>query len=321
MTEELNIEACRDARPYSRKEYLGRVLWAMAGPLFRFSPRPLFAWRRLLLRLFGAQVGAGAHVYPSARVYLPWNLSLGEQASIGEWALVYNLGPVSIGDRATISHRAHLCAGTHDYTDPALPLQRLPIEIGSQAWICADAFVGPGCRIGEGAKRLFEVGCGNGSIASELARRGWDITGVDPSSEGIAQSNRAHPQLKLFKGSAYDDLAGQYGRFPVVLSLEVVEHVYAPREYARAVFSLLEEGGTAIISTPYHGYWKNLSMALSGKMDGPFTALWDHGHIKFWSIKTLSALLSEAGFADIRFERVGRIPALAKSMIAIARKP
>ncbi|WP_256993192.1 hypothetical protein [Methylococcus capsulatus] len=79
-------------------------------------------------------------------------------------------------------------------------------------------------------------------------------------------------------------------------------------------------GGTAIVSTPYHGYWKNLALALSGKMDAHFTALWDHGHIKFWSMKTLSLLLEEAGFRDIRFERVGRLPALAKAMIAVARK-
>ena len=111
----------------------------------------MFGWRRFLLRLFGAQVGDQAHVYPSARVYLPWMLTLGEQASIGEWALIYNLGPVMIGDRATISHRAHLCAGTHDYRDPTLPLLRLPIEIGPQAWVCAEAFVGPGRRVGEGA--------------------------------------------------------------------------------------------------------------------------------------------------------------------------
>lgn len=111
----------------------------------------MFGWRRFLLRLFGAQVGHQAHVYPSARVYLPWMLTLGEHASIGEWALIYNLGPVTIGNRATISHRAHLCAGTHDYRDPALPLLRLPIEIGAQAWVCADAFVGPGRRVGEGA--------------------------------------------------------------------------------------------------------------------------------------------------------------------------
>jgi putative colanic acid biosynthesis acetyltransferase WcaF len=65
--------------------------------------------------------------------------------------LIYNLGPVRIGARATVSHRAHLCAGTHDYRDPALPLLRLPIVIGPQAWVCADAFVAPGCVVGEGA--------------------------------------------------------------------------------------------------------------------------------------------------------------------------
>ena len=147
----LKIAACRRARPYGRAEYAGRVLWTLALPLFRFSPRPFFGWRRFVLRLFGARIGNGAHVYPSARVYLPWNLTLGAEASIGEWALIYNLGPVTIGDRATISHRAHLCAGTHDYLDPALPLLRLPIVIGPQAWVCADAFIGPGVTVGEGA--------------------------------------------------------------------------------------------------------------------------------------------------------------------------
>jgi 2-polyprenyl-6-hydroxyphenyl methylase/3-demethylubiquinone-9 3-methyltransferase len=169
--------------------------------------------------------------------------------------------------------------------------------------------------------RVFELGCGNGSVANVLAQQGWDVTGVDPSSEGIAQANAQWPQLKLFEGSAYDDLAAHFGRFPVVTSLEVVEHVYFPRRYAATLFSLLEPGGTAIVSTPYHGYWKNLALAATGKMDAHFTALWDHGHIKFWSVKTLGELLREAGFTDIRFELVGRVPLLAKSMIAIARKP
>lgn len=169
-------------------------------------------------------------------------------------------------------------------------------------------------------RRLFELGCGNGSVANELTRRGWDVTGVDPSEQGIAQARTTYPNLKLQNASAYDDLASQYGQFPVVLSLEVVEHVYAPRHYARTVFDLLAGGGTAIISTPYHGYWKNLALAITGKMDAHFTALWDHGHIKFWSMHTLSQLLQEAGFQNLRFERVGRIPPLAKSMIAVARK-
>jgi len=125
----------------------------------------------------------------------------------------------------------------------------------------------------------------------------------------------------LYEGSAYDDLTMKYGQYPVVTSLEVVEHVFFPRQYALTLYSLLEFGGVTIISTPYHSYLKNLAISITGKMDKHFTALWDYGHIKFWSMKTLSKLLREVGFVDIRFVRVGRIPVLAKSMIAIARKP
>lgn len=201
-------------------------------------------------------------------------------------------------------HSASLTSA-HDYLVPALLAEMARLQAGAVA----------------AGGRVFELGCGNGSVANVLAQQGWDVTGVDPSTEGIAQANAQYPALKLEEGSAYDDLAARFGQFPVVTSLEVVEHVYAPRQYAATLFSLLEPGGTAIVSTPYHGYWKNLAMALTGKMDAHFTALWDHGHIKFWSVKTLGELLREAGFTDIRFERVGRVPALAKSMIAIARKP
>ena len=81
-------------------------------------------------------------------------------------------------------------------------------------------------------------------------------------------------------------------------------------------YDLLEPGGTLILSTPFHGYWKNLALALSGKMDAHFTALWDGGHIKFWSERTLRSLLHEAGFVEVGFSRVGRIRPLAKSMVA-----
>lgn len=147
----LEISKCRQYRPYSIKEYLGRLLWSLSMPLFRYSPRPLFGWRRTLLRFFGAKVGRDVRIYPSSLIYLPWNLDIGDEASIGEWALIYNLGLVIIGKQATISHCAHLCAGTHDYCDASLPLLRVPIEVGAQAWVCAGAYVGPGCRIGEGA--------------------------------------------------------------------------------------------------------------------------------------------------------------------------
>lgn len=169
-------------------------------------------------------------------------------------------------------------------------------------------------------RRIFDLGCGNGSVAAHLATAGFEVTGVDPSDDGIAQARIAYPRLALHQGSCYDDLAGAFGTFPLLLSLEVVEHVYAPRAYAKAVHDLLQPGGLAILSTPYHSYLKNLALAVSGKMDRHFTALWDDGHIKFWSQGTLGQLLLEAGFRSVGFSRVGRIPSLAKSMIAIARR-
>jgi putative colanic acid biosynthesis acetyltransferase WcaF len=147
----LDIQASRSARPYSRKEYLGRILWMLAWPLFRCSPRPLFGWRRFVLRCFGAKVGRNVHIYPSVRIEIPWNINIGDESSLGENVLVYSLGPVTIGPRTTVSHNAHLCAGSHDYRDPGLPLLRLPIMIGADAWICAQSFVGPGVVIGDGA--------------------------------------------------------------------------------------------------------------------------------------------------------------------------
>lgn len=170
-------------------------------------------------------------------------------------------------------------------------------------------------------RRVFDLGCGAGAFANALAAQGFEVCGVDPSSSGIDNGSKAYPHLQLEVGSTEEDLAGRFGRFPAVTSLEVVEHVYAPRQFAKRVYDLLEPGGVAIISTPYNGYLKNLSIALLGEYDRHYTALWDNGHIKFWSIKNLGQLLTETGFRDIKFLRVGRIPVLAKSMIAIARKP
>lgn len=167
--------------------------------------------------------------------------------------------------------------------------------------------------------RILDLGCGNGSISAYLASHGWIVTGVDPSTDGIRQAKKSYPDVNFYHGSAYDDLAQIHGTFPIVISLEVIEHVYSPREFARTVKKCLEPGGVAIISTPYHSYLKNLALALSGRMDAHFTALWDHGHIKFWSTKTISALLSEADLHIDSITRVGRVPALAKSMIITCR--
>lgn len=171
-----------------------------------------------------------------------------------------------------------------------------------------------------GPRRLFELGCGNGATAAALVTEGYTVTGVDPSPEGVAVANRHFPQLAVAVGSCYDDLAAKYGTFPAVLSLEVVEHVFLPRVFAKCVADLLTPGGLAVISTPYHGYWKNLALALTGSMDHHYSALWDYGHIKFWSVPTLTTLLAEAGLTVERVYRVGRIPPLAKGMVVAARK-
>jgi putative colanic acid biosynthesis acetyltransferase WcaF len=145
------IDQNRAAVKYSRGEQVRRALWSLGLLLFRCSPRPCFGFRRWLLRLFGASVGRQVHVYPSTHIYFPWNLDIGDWSSIGEWALVYNLGKVTIGARATLSQRVHVCAGTHDYTTAAMILLKPSVRVGDAAWICADAFIGPGVSVGEGA--------------------------------------------------------------------------------------------------------------------------------------------------------------------------
>jgi putative colanic acid biosynthesis acetyltransferase WcaF len=151
LTQQLDIAANRRANKYSRHEMLLRLLWQVGAVLFRLTPRTAFATRRLLLRAFGARVGRAVNIYNSAVIYMPWNLEIGDWSCIGELAYIYNLGPIRLGERVTVSHRAHLCAGTHDYNLPELPLLKPPIVIGDQVWICTDAFVGPGVSVGEGA--------------------------------------------------------------------------------------------------------------------------------------------------------------------------
>jgi putative colanic acid biosynthesis acetyltransferase WcaF len=141
----------RAARKYTRSEQLRRVLWGVGQWLLRLSPRPFFAWRRVVLRAFGASIGKHVHVYPSTKIYMPWNLEVGDWAALGEDVFIYSLGRVSIGRAATVSYRAHVCAGTHDFDDPACPLLKPPVKIEEGAWIGTDAFIGPNVTIGSDA--------------------------------------------------------------------------------------------------------------------------------------------------------------------------
>lgn len=148
---ELNIKKNRSVQKYSYYVMFLRILWIPGNWLFRLSPRSFFGFRRFLLRLFGAQVGINVNVYSSSTIYFPWNLKIGDFSAIGEKALIYNLGVVEIGKNVTISHMAQVCAGSHDYTDPTMPLMKPKIVIDDNVWICTQAFVGPGVKINKGA--------------------------------------------------------------------------------------------------------------------------------------------------------------------------
>jgi 2-polyprenyl-3-methyl-5-hydroxy-6-metoxy-1,4-benzoquinol methylase len=186
-------------------------------------------------------------------------------------------------------------------------------------------FVPPTARHASPAQRpsVLDLGCGNGALAEELLSWGYDPIGIDPSASGIAQAQRRLPSISFHQAPA--DLAAlaqlQLSAFDAFVSTEVVEHVYSPRQWAAAAYASLKPGGVLICSTPYHGYLKNCALALSGKLDAHFTALWDGGHIKFWSRRTLTALMQEAGFHPLAFRGAGRFPCLWKSMLLVARKP
>lgn len=138
------------AWPFARSWYVRRLLWtAVEASAFRYSPPRANRFRTRLLRAFGATIAEGAVVRRTVKTRHPWLLSLGRNSAIGDGVRVYNLGAISIGDQTVVSQYTHLCAGTHDYRDPALPLRRPPICIGNSVWICADSFIGPGVTVGD----------------------------------------------------------------------------------------------------------------------------------------------------------------------------
>jgi putative colanic acid biosynthesis acetyltransferase WcaF len=127
---------------------LWHVVWLL---LFRPTPRLFHPWRCLLLRLFGAKLGKAVHPYPSARIWAPWNLEMGDYACLSEDVDCYCVDKIRIGPNSTVSQYSFLCSASHDYTVEAMPLVIAPITIGERVWIAADVFVAPGVTIGDGA--------------------------------------------------------------------------------------------------------------------------------------------------------------------------
>ena len=173
-----------------------------------------------------------------------------------------------------------------------------------------------------GVRRVVDIGCGNGALCRELANRGYEVVGCEPSADGVRYAQSAAPQLVFHQIGVDDDpFAVGNENFDVAIATEVIEHLIKPRNLLRFAKCLLRPSGHVIITTPYHGYLKNLVLALANKWDSHLTPFWDGGHIKFWSRNTLSRLLNEEGFRVVRFIGAGRVPLLWKSMIVVAQKP
>jgi putative colanic acid biosynthesis acetyltransferase WcaF len=138
--------------PWPKKVLVSMALWEAAWLLLcRWTPKPLYRWRSVVAKTFGARIDGKVFIASSAHIKMPWNLTLSERACIGNKVEVYNLAPVSIGRRATIAQEVYICAGTHKFDDPNLPLVVGPVDVGADAFVGARAFLSPGVRVGAGA--------------------------------------------------------------------------------------------------------------------------------------------------------------------------
>jgi 2-polyprenyl-3-methyl-5-hydroxy-6-metoxy-1,4-benzoquinol methylase len=166
---------------------------------------------------------------------------------------------------------------------------------------------------------ILDIGCGNGWLCNHLIKLGYNAYGIDASESGITVARQDNPERFFLQEIMDNELPKALNGIPfnTIISTEVIEHLYGPRDYFSMCRNILRKagGGELIITTPYHGYLKNLALSLSGRMDKHFTVLWDGGHIKFWSKKTLFHVLEEQGFTNIQFVGCGRIPWLWKSMM------
>ncbi len=143
------VDQSHSPSPHSLRNKLARVLWGIAYIcLFRPTPKVMHRWRRLLLQLFGARIGRGSSIYPSVRIWAPWNLTVGSYSSMAHHVDCYCVDKITIGDHCTISQYSFLCTASHDYHLASQPLITSPIHIDDGVWVAADVFVGPGVRIG-----------------------------------------------------------------------------------------------------------------------------------------------------------------------------
>jgi len=169
-------------------------------------------------------------------------------------------------------------------------------------------------------KRILDLGCGNAAVTNELSMLGIEVVGMDSSASGILIARQTYPHLQLVHASLEHSLPEKHwASYDAVLAVEVIEHLLLPRQLFQRAKEALRKDGLLLLTTPYHGFLKNLVLALTNKFDNHWHPLRDYGHVKFFSRSTISRLFVEQGFKVDGFKRVGRWPPLAKSMILRGR--
>lgn len=177
----------------------------------------------------------------------------------------------------------------------------------------------------QGVERICDLGCGNGNLSFQLGACGFQVTGIDASASGVELATRHYAServrfLRAEIGDNFQSMLPADFQFDAVVSCDVIEHLYRPAALIEAAGQLLSPGGYLIVGTPYHGYIKNLAISVLNRWDSHHGVHWDGGHIKFFSVRTLSDLVVRHGFELLAIYCHGRVPYLWKHMICVARK-
>lgn len=173
---------------------------------------------------------------------------------------------------------------------------------------------------------ILDAGCGHGFFAAELARLGHRVTGIDIWPEKLAIARHAHGKLvgrlRFEKASVYDPLKHLMppGGWDAIIAAELIEHLHLPQTFLRNMREHLKPAGRLILSTPYHGYLKNLGLSIANRWDDHHWTTEEGGHVKFFSVGTLGRVLEESGFGRVEFRMAGRLPYLWKSIVCGASR-
>jgi 2-polyprenyl-6-hydroxyphenyl methylase/3-demethylubiquinone-9 3-methyltransferase len=168
-----------------------------------------------------------------------------------------------------------------------------------------------------GARHVLDAGCGDGNFAASLHEAGFTMYGIDSSPGGIAKAQSRYPSIRFANGSIYEEMPA----VDAIICIEVIEHLYSPVQFVRRARAAIKPGGLFIVTTPYWGYLKNVLLALTNRIDRAVNPLWEGGHIKHFSYRTLRMLLEQNGFDFVAFHGVGRpIPYCWRGMLMVARR-